>query len=123
MQERQHKKNWLFFGERKETDFYYRSFWESLVSKKKLKIDCAFSRDQKEKIYVQHKMIEKSSEIWQWLKEGAYLFVCGDASKMAKDVDRALHQIIETEGNMDPTDAKAYIKNLRKAKRYQRDIY
>ena len=124
MQERQHEKNWLFFGERnEETDYYYRSFWESLVSKKRLKIDCAFSRDQREKFYVQHKMLENSAELWQWLEEGAYFFVCGDASKMAKDVDKALHQIVEAEGKMNCADAKVYIKNLRKQKRYQKDIY
>jgi len=125
MQERERaSKNWLFFGERnEETDYYYRSFWEKLTSQNKLKIDCAFSRDQKEKVYVQHKMLQNSAQLWKWLEEGAYLFVCGDASKMAKDVDKALHKIVETEGNMPADDAKAYIKNLRKLKRYQRDVY
>ncbi len=124
MQERTHHKNWLFFGERHEkTDFYYRSFWESHVAQNRLKIDCAFSRDQPEKVYVQHKMLQKSKELWQWLQEGAYLFVCGDASRMAKDVDKALQTIVEIEGGMDSTAAKAFLRQLKSEKRYQRDVY
>lgn len=124
MQERKGKRNWLFFGERnKNTDFYYRSFWESLVADKHLKLDCAFSRDQSEKVYVQHKLLQNSEEIWQWLQEGAYLFVCGDASKMAKDVDKTLHQIIEIQGNLSFEATKNYVKDLKKSSRYQRDIY
>lgn len=124
MQERRHSRNWLFFGEKYEkTDFYYRSFWESLVAAGRLQLDCAFSRDQEEKIYVQHKMLARGKELWKWLEEGAYLYVCGDASEMAKDVDKALHQVVETEGNKTSSEAKAYIKNLKQLNRYQRDIY
>ncbi len=124
MQERKHPKNWLFFGERSEqNDYYYRSFWEDLVAKNLLRVDCAFSRDQSEKIYVQDKMLQNSAQLWQWLEEGAYLFVCGDASKMAKDVDKTLHYIVEHEGKKTSEDAKAYIKNLKKLKRYLRDVY
>lgn len=128
MQERlassQSDKNWLFFGEREsQKDFYYKDFWESLSAKAQLVLDLAFSRDQAEKIYVQHRMLEKGRQLWQWLQEGAYLFVCGDASNMAKDVDRTLHQIVEKEGNLTPPEAKEYIKNLKKINRYQRDVY
>ena len=124
MQERKHAKNWLFFGERNQkTDYYYRPFWESLVADNRLQLDCAFSRDQKEKLYVQHKMLENSEELWRWLEGGAYLYVCGDASRMAKDVNKALHQIVEMEGKMNTLDAKTYIKNLKKTHRYQRDVY
>lgn len=116
-------KNWLFFGERRSDDYYYQSYWEKLVKKSQLLLDCAFSRDQKQKVYVQHRMYKKSNQIWKWLNEGAYLFVCGDASQMAKDVHKTLHQIIEKEGNMDPLATKVYIKNLKKENRYLRDIY
>lgn len=117
-------KNWLFFGERnKATDFYYQDFWEKLALAGMLKVDCAFSRDQETKIYVQHKMLENSTLFWEWLEEGAYLYVCGEASRMAKDVDQTLHQIVQQEGKLDLSAAKAYIKNLRATGRYQRDVY
>ncbi len=117
-------KNWLFFGERRQqTDFYYQTFWQKLVSEEKLQLDCAFSRDQPEKVYVQHKMLEKGAELFRWIQEGAYLFVCGNADKMAKDVDKTLHAIIETEGKCSPEEAKAFIKSLKKINRYQRDVY
>lgn len=117
-------KNWLFFGERyRSTDFYYQRYWEQLISEGNLELDCAFSRDQEERVYVQHKMLSKGAQIWEYLKEGAYLFVCGNASKMAKDVDKTLHVIVEKEGNYSPLEAKAYIKELKKTSRYQRDVY
>lgn len=117
-------KNWLFFGERHQhSDFYYEHFWQQLVSDGKLELDCAFSRDQPEKIYVQHRMQEKSSKLWSWIQEGAYLFVCGNASHMAKDVDKTLHAILEKEGCLSPVEAKNTLKELRQAKRYQRDVY
>lgn len=117
-------KNWLFFGERhRETDFYYKNYWEELVSQGKLTLDCAFSRDQADKVYVQHKMLEKSGKLWEWLQEGAYLFVCGDASRMAKDVEKILQAIVEREGGYSPENAKAYLKDLKKSNRYQRDVY
>jgi sulfite reductase (NADPH) flavoprotein alpha-component len=128
MQERINKKslskNWLFFGERhRKTDFYYEQFWQQLICEGKMEVDCAFSRDQPEKVYVQHKMLEKSSQVWKWLQEGAYLFVCGNASKMAKDVDKTLHLIAEQEGGLSGAEAKNFIKELKQAKRYQRDVY
>ena len=118
-------KNWLFFGERRShTDFYYQGYWHQLAWEGKLELDCAFSRDQEERIYVQHRMIEKSKEIWRWIStEGAYLFVCGNASKMAKDVDKTLHEIVEKEGQFAPAEAKNFLKELKKAGRYQRDVY
>ncbi|MEZ5315085.1 MAG: hypothetical protein R3E91_02595 [Chlamydiales bacterium] len=124
MQERTNKNNWLFFGERHEkTDYYYRSFWEDLKDREHLRIHCAFSRDQQEKIYVQDKMMENGREIWEWLKAGAYVFVCGDASKMAKDVHHALERIIQVESKKNLETAKSYLKNLKINRRYQRDIY
>ncbi|NGX54976.1 MAG: Sulfite reductase [NADPH] flavoprotein alpha-component [Chlamydiae bacterium] len=118
------KKNWLFFGERNQNaDFYYQQELQQLVKKELLHLDLAFSRDQEEKEYVQHKMLAESSKLWQWLQEGAYLYVCGDAKVMAKDVDAALHQIIQSESQMSQSDTKTYIKNLKLEKRYLRDVY
>ncbi|MBI3236717.1 MAG: sulfite reductase, partial [Chlamydiales bacterium] len=86
-------KNWLFFGERnRATDFFYEDYWKQLVEEGHLELSLAFSRDQSEKIYVQHKMLESAPQLWQWLQEGAYFYVCGDAHKMAKDVEAALIQ-------------------------------
>ncbi len=117
-------KNWLFFGERRsQTDFYYKNDWEDLVAQGKLIIDCAFSRDQADKVYVQHRMLDKSRQLWEWLQQGAYLFVCGDASRMAKDVDKTLQVIVEKEGGLSPENSKAYLKDLKKTNRYQRDVY
>ncbi len=118
-------KNWLFFGDqRQEYDFLYRDELQRLVSAGVLsRLDTAFSRDQEEKIYVQHRLMENSREIWAWLQEGAHFYVCGDARRMALDVDRALNVIVAAQGNMCPEDAKEYVKNLSKAKRYQRDVY
>jgi sulfite reductase (NADPH) flavoprotein alpha-component len=117
-------KNWLFFGERnKDSDFLYGKYFEKLVSEGNLRLDLAFSRDQQEKIYVQHKMLENSSDLWKWLEEGAFFYVCGDAEKMAKDVDLALHTIAEKEGKMSTDEAKAYIKSLKATKRYRTDVY
>jgi len=126
MQERAlaHGKNWLFFGERHQaTDYYYQNFWKDLISQKKLKLDLAFSRDQKTKTYVQHKMLENAKDLWKWIQEGAQIFVCGDAEKMAKDVDLALHQIAQTEGQCSEEEAKLFIKNLKLEKRYLLDVY
>ncbi len=117
-------KNWLFFGEKKHVyDFLYKDFWHSLVDQDKLKLDCAFSRDQHHKIYVWHRMQERAAEIFEWLENGAYLFVCGDAHRMAKDVDATLHKIVREEGRMDESSAKAYIKKLKADHRYLRDVY
>lgn len=118
-------RNWLFFGEqRAATDFYYRDELEKMLADGHLaKLSTAFSRDQSEKIYVQHRMMENAVEIWSWLESGAHFYVCGDASRMAKDVDDALHKIIETAGNKTMDDAKAYVTKLKLEKRYQRDVY
>lgn len=116
--------NWLFFGERHRAHhFFYEEFWQDLVNRGKLRLDLAFSRDQEHKVYVQHRMLEKSAELFQWIEKGAYLYVCGDAQQMAKDVDAALHQIIQTQGNHNEAEAKHYIKRLRAEKRYLRDVY
>ena len=117
-------KNWLFFGERHSlTDYYYQNDLEDLSKQGQLILDCAFSRDQAEKIYVQHKMLAKAQQFWEWLEEGAYLFVCGNASHMAKDVEKTLQSIIEIQGGHTPESAKTYIKDLKKSNRYQRDVY
>jgi len=86
-------------------------------------LDLAFSRDQKEKVYVQDRMKENAAELFQWLKEGASFYVCGDASRMAHDVDQALHQIIAQEGDLDEAAAADFVKQLKNEKRYLRDVY
>ncbi len=118
-------RNWLFFGDQhRETDFLYGDEWEQYHADGKLqKLSLAFSRDQAEKIYVQHRLLEEAEELWQWLDGGAYFYVCGDAQRMAKDVDAALHQICREQGGMSEDDAAEYIKALKKEKRYQRDVY
>ncbi len=128
MQERIHRqakgKNWLFFGDRhRRSDYYYRDFWEDLSGRGILKLDAAFSRDQEHKIYVQHRMHHSAKEFFSWLEEGAYFYVCGDANRMAKDVDSMLHAIVQEQGAMSPESAKAYIKSLRANKRYLADVY
>ncbi len=117
--------NWLFFGEqRAATDFYYREELEKMLADGHLKkLSTAFSRDQHEKIYVQNRMLENAVELWSWLENGAHFYVCGDASRMAKDVDEALHKIVETAGGRSADDAKAYVAKLKTDKRYQRDVY
>jgi len=118
-------KSWLFFGsQREKCDYFYREEFEELKSEGFLtRIDCAFSRDQKHKIYVQHRMQENGPELWRWLEEGAHFFVCGDAKRMAKDVDAALTKIVEQEGGKNPEEASGYIEQLKKDKRYKRDVY
>jgi sulfite reductase (NADPH) flavoprotein alpha-component len=118
-------KNWLFFGDQKrDTDFLYQEQLETWVKDGHLnRLDLAFSRDQAEKCYVQHRMSENAAELWSWLEEGAHFYVCGDASRMAKDVDAALHKAIETAGGKNPEEAKAYVSGLKSDKRYQRDVY
>lgn len=117
-------RNWLFFGEWNHAyDYFYQDFWESLEKEDKIRIDLAFSRDQPHKVYVQHRMLENAPEFWDWIKNGAIVYVCGDAHRMAKDVDATLHQIIQDQGNMDEAAAKAFVKQLRAEKRYLRDVY
>lgn len=117
-------KNWLFFGERNRiSDYFYKQEWEEWVTQGKLTLDLAFSRDQPEKIYVQHRMHENAKELWAWVEEGAYFYVCGDAHRMAKDVDAMLHRIIQEQGRMSEEAAKAYVKTMRSQKRYLADVY
>jgi sulfite reductase (NADPH) flavoprotein alpha-component len=128
LQERLHQnapgKNWLFFGGRnRSNDFFYESFWNLLIEQGKLKVSTAFSRDQEEKEYVQHKLLEQAEQVWAWLESGAYFYVCGDASKMAKDVEAALCQLIQTQGNLSPEQSKLYLKSLKTSKRYLTDVY
>lgn len=118
-------KTWLFFGDRnRSTDFLYEDEIEAWREKGVLhRLDTAFSRDQAEKIYVQHRMVENAAELWRWLEEGGYFYVCGDASRMAKDVDEALHRIVEEAGGRSKEEAAAYVEELKKAKRYRKDVY
>jgi sulfite reductase (NADPH) flavoprotein alpha-component len=118
-------KNWLFFGDQKaSSDFLYRDELTGLQTTGVLtRLDLAFSRDQAEKIYVQHRMLESATELYAWLESGAHFYVCGDASRMAKDVDAALHQVIEKAGGKTPEQAVAYVNALKAAKRYARDVY
>ena len=118
-------KNWLFFGDRSQsTDYLYQNEWETYQKDSILTdLDLAWSRDQDEKVYVQHKMLEKKEQLWSWLGEGAVFYVCGDASRMAKDVDQALRTIAQEEGSMSEEDASAWVKNLQKEKRYLKDVY
>jgi sulfite reductase (NADPH) flavoprotein alpha-component len=118
-------KNWLFFGDRSQkTDYLYANEWESYQKDGILnELDLAWSRDQAEKVYVQHKMLEKKAELWAWLNDGAVFYVCGDASRMAKDVDQALRTIAQQEGSMSEEDAGAWVKGLQKERRYRKDVY
>jgi sulfite reductase (NADPH) flavoprotein alpha-component len=118
-------KNWLFFGDQKSsTDYLYREQMEGYVQEGKLhRLDTAFSRDQAEKIYVQDRMKENASELWSWMQAGAHFYVCGDAKRMAKDVDAMLQQIAQEQGGMSAEAAKEWTAALKKEKRYQRDVY
>jgi sulfite reductase (NADPH) flavoprotein alpha-component len=118
-------RNWLIFGEqRSQCDFFYQDEFASLQKEGVLtRFDTAFSRDQAYKVYVQHRLLENAKEIYAWLQEGAHFYVCGDESRMAKDVDLALHQIVEKEGGLSPEAAASYVEGLRKEKRYKRDVY
>jgi sulfite reductase (NADPH) flavoprotein alpha-component len=118
-------RNWLFFGDQKRaTDFLYRDELETMFKDGVLtKLDLAFSRDQAEKIYVQHRMLEHAKELWSWLEDGAHFYVCGDAKRMAKDVDLALHELIRKAGGKSVDQAAEYVARLKSAKRYQRDVY
>lgn len=117
--------NWLFFGDQRYTyDFLYQTEWQDYLKKGVLtKLDLAFSRDQPEKIYVQDRMRENGKELWAWLDKGAYFYVCGDASRMAKDVNQALIDIVAEHGGKSVEDAEAYVKLMTKERRYGRDVY
>ena len=118
-------KNWLFFGDqRKDSDFLYADEWAGYLQSGVLtRLDLAFSRDQAAKIYVQDRMRENAAELWQWLQSGAYFYVCGDAKRMAKDVDAALHAIVAEQGGLTPEAAVDWVKQFKKDGRYQRDVY
>ncbi|MEV6473467.1 bifunctional nitrate reductase/sulfite reductase flavoprotein subunit alpha [Streptomyces sp. NPDC051657] len=117
--------NWLFFGEQhRATDFYYRDELDALSRSGTLtRLDTAFSRDQRAKVYVQDRMREHGAQLWSWLRDGAHLYVCGDASRMAKDVDRALRDIAVAHGGLEPDAAAAQVKQLASDRRYVRDVY
>lgn len=118
-------RNWLFFGNpHRATDYIYEEQLEGWKKNGVLsRLDLAFSRDQAQKVYVQDKMLEAGEELWKWLQGGAYFYVCGDASRMAKDVDQALHTIARDHGGMSAEEAVEFFKELRKEKRYARDVY
>ncbi|MCW7550297.1 NADPH-dependent assimilatory sulfite reductase flavoprotein subunit [Photorhabdus sp. APURE] len=118
-------KNWLFFGNPHFTeDFLYQVEWQRYVKDGLLtRIDLAWSRDQQHKVYVQDKLREQGEEVWRWMEEGAHLYVCGDANRMAKDVEHALLDIIAEHGGMDSEQADEFLSELRLERRYQRDVY
>jgi sulfite reductase (NADPH) flavoprotein alpha-component len=127
LQEREAKghlgSNWLFFGERnRSTDFYYEDYFLQLERLGKLRLDLAFSRDTSEKVYVQNKLWDSRKDIWACLEKGAYLYVCGDAEKMAKDVDLTLLRIAQDAG-LTETDSGEWLKSLKKSRRYLQDVY
>jgi len=129
LQERQARQatgpNWLFFGDQhRQGDFLYEQELLAMQQAGLLtKLDTAFSRDQTEKIYVQHRMREKGAELWRWLQEGAHFYICGDASRMANDVTLALHEIIMEHGQLNDPQAKQYIADMTSNHRFQRDVY
>ncbi|MFC4766024.1 assimilatory sulfite reductase (NADPH) flavoprotein subunit [Effusibacillus consociatus] len=118
-------KTWLFFGDQHfSTDFLYQIDWQRWLKEGVLtRMDVAFSRDTDQKVYVQHRMLEKSKELYQWLQEGACIYVCGDEKKMAHDVHAALATILEQEGGLSSEEAVEYLKRMQQEKRYQRDVY
>jgi sulfite reductase (NADPH) flavoprotein alpha-component len=119
-------RNWLFFGEQhRETDFLYGDELQGYREKGTLRLDVAFSRDQSQKIYVQHRMLEHAKELWTWLQNGAYFYVCGDARHMAKDVNQTLIDIAQQQGGLSPEAAAEYVnvRLMKTEKRYLRDVY
>ena len=118
-------KNWLFFGNRNyRDDFLYQAEWIEYRDHGLLnKFSLAWSRDGEKKVYVQDKILEEADEFWRWLEQGAHIYVCGDASRMAKDVEKAILEVIAKQGGKDEDDAIEYLNELREADRYQRDVY
>jgi sulfite reductase (NADPH) flavoprotein alpha-component len=118
-------RNWLFFGERSaSTDYLYQEELETMRADGHLtRLDTAFSRDQEDKLYVQDRMLEQAPLFWSWLQDGATVYVCGDAARMAKDVHSALHQIVEKQGGMSTQAAEDYVHALKEEHRYHRDVY
>jgi len=117
--------SWLFFGDRRfSSDFLYQAEWQKLLKSEHLtKLDVAFSRDQEEKIYVQHKLKENQEEVFNWIENGAHFYLCGDMKYMAKDVNKTLLEIIQTQGGVTEEQAEKYVKNLKREKRFQTDVY
>ena len=118
-------KAWLFFGEQHQaSEFFYEDEWNAALGNGSLsKLSTAFSRDQAHKIYVQHRIMEEGAQFWQWLDEGGIFYVCGDKTRMAADVDAALHQVIERFGGKSSDEARAYVEAMKKEHRYHRDVY
>lgn len=117
-------KNWLFFGERMRAyDFYYEDFFTELEEAGFLRLDCAFSRDQEEKIYVQHLIEQQAADIWDWIQDGAHIYICGDARHMAKDVTATLHDLVAEKGKLSDQQAKDFIRTMRQEKRLLLDVY
>jgi len=118
-------KTWLFYGDQHfSTDFLYQVEWQNWLKQGVLsRMDVAFSRDTEEKVYVQHRMLEQSRELYKWLEEGAHVYICGDEKHMANDVHQTLAKILQQEGNLSTEEAEAYLTEMRKQKRYQRDVY
>jgi sulfite reductase (NADPH) flavoprotein alpha-component len=118
-------RNWLFFGEqRRAANFYHeKEFAEHTASGLLARFDTAFSRDQSQKVYVQHRILEAGRDVWSWLNDGAYLYLCGDAERMAPDVDAALQAVVAEHGGMSKEAAAEYVADLRTRKRYRRDVY
>lgn len=118
-------RNWVLFGDQhRATDFLYEEEWSDWLAKGQIaRIDTAFSRDQAAKIYVQDRLRQRAADVWSWLEGGAYFYVCGDAKRMAKDVDVALHDIVAEQGGMSIEAATEYVRRLKKERRYQRDVY
>ncbi len=129
LQEREQRgaggRNWLFFGDQhREHDFAYAeeiSAWQDTGLLNRLEL--AFSRDQADKVYVQTRMREHGKELFGWLEDGGHFYVCGDATRMAKDVDKALHDIVAAHGGLDADGAVEYVNSLKREKRYVRDVY
>ena len=118
-------KSWLFFGEQHfMTDFYYQVEWQAWLKEGALSnLTVAFSRDQAEKIYVQHRLKEHAAEVYEWIQQGAVIYVCGDEKSMAGDVDRAIKEVVAEQGGKSLEEAKAFVEQLKQEQRYQRDVY
>jgi sulfite reductase (NADPH) flavoprotein alpha-component len=117
--------NWLLFGNPSfENDFLYQLEWQKFIQSGVLtKMDVAFSRDQEHKVYVQHRLEQQAKEVWQWLQRGAHIYLCGDKNRMAKDVESTLLNIIQQHGELSAEQAEQFLKDLKRAKRYQKDVY
>jgi sulfite reductase (NADPH) flavoprotein alpha-component len=118
-------RNWLVFGDRSfEHDFLYQAEWLDWRKAGVLaRLDVAFSRDQEHKVYVQHRLLEHGAVLWAWLQDNAHIYVCGDAARMAPDVESALLAVIRERGALSDDDARGYLLDLKRARRYQRDVY